>query len=106
TDDTNPRSLAFQVDRLASHLRHFPKDDERATLAREEFLVQSMDSQLRLADVIQLCERRNKRGQRIELAQFLDQITAQTLEMSDVLARKYFSHVLPTRSTAAGGIVP
>ncbi|MEQ8229794.1 MAG: circularly permuted type 2 ATP-grasp protein [Rhodospirillales bacterium] len=105
-DDTNPRSLAFQVATLADHMRHFPADDERATLPREEYLVQSMDSQLRLADVLALCERRNKRGQRIELAQFLDRISDQTLEMSDALARKYFSHVLPTRSTSAGGVVP
>ena len=65
-----------------------------------------MHSSLRLADVLALCEQRNKRGQRAELAQFLDTITSQTLEMSDSLARKYFSHVLPTRSTSGGGTVP
>ena len=106
TDDSNPRSLAFQVASLAEHLRHFPHDDESATLTREEFLVQSMHSQLRLADVLSLCEQTNRRGQRSDLAQFLDTISSQMLETSDALARKYFSHVLPTRSTASGGIFP
>ena len=106
TDDTNPRSLAFQVATLAEHIRHFPHDEETAILSREEFLVESMYSSLRLADVLALSEQRNKRGQRTELAQFLDAITSQTLEMSDNLARKYFSHVLPTRSTSGGGTIP
>ena len=105
-DDTNPRSLAFQVATLGEHIRHFPHDEESATLPREEYLIQSMYSQIRLADVMELCNQRNKRGQRNELAQFLDQIANQTLEMSNAIARKYFSHVLPTRSTSAGGMVP
>jgi uncharacterized circularly permuted ATP-grasp superfamily protein/uncharacterized alpha-E superfamily protein len=106
TDDSNPRSLAFQVATLAEHQRHFPRDEESATLPREAFLVQSMDSRLRLANVQALCDSRNKRGQRADLARFLEMISSQTLEMSDALARKYFSHVLPTRSTSAGGVVP
>ena len=106
TDETNPRSMAFQVATLSEHVRNLPHDTDAAGLTRERYLTEKMESTLRLADVHALCAQRNKRGHRVNLAQFLDTLQNQSYELSDVLARKYFSHVLPTRSTSAGGLVP
>lgn len=105
-DDSNPRSVAFQVATLAEHLRFLPHDQESATLSREQYLVESMKSQLRLADVQQLCTLVNKRGQRIQLARLMERLSNETYEMSDALARKYFSHIVPIRSASAGGVTP
>src|SRR5690606_13576079 len=106
TDETNPRSIAFQVATLARHLDALPRDPERATLAREHYLITAMESQLRLADVQKLCEARNLGRQRAELSNFLLNLERQAFELSEVLVRKYFSHALPMRSTAARGMVP
>lgn len=104
-DSTNPRSIAFQVARLTDHLEELPHDRSVATLTRQQYLVASMDAALRLVDVFGLCEVNDKRGRRADLAAFVQSIEHQTYELSDVLARTYFSHVLPTRSVSAGGLV-
>ena len=106
TDDSNPRSIAFQFEALADHIQHLPHDSDSAVLTREQHLAVSMTSQLRLADINALCAQRNKSGRREELAKFVENLENQTYELSDALARKYFSHVLPTRSSSSGGVVP
>ena len=105
-DESNPRSIAFQIETLADHLRHLPQDDDSATLSKEQYLITDMGSQLRLADVHALCAKRNARGKRVDLAKILERKESQSYELAEVLARKYFSHLLPTRSASAGGVVP
>lgn len=105
-DDSNPRSIAFQVATLAEHIKYLPYDRESAVLSREQYLIAAMGSELRLADVHRLCSQRNRRGRRVELAHFLERQESQANEVSEALARKYFSHVLPQRSASAGGVVP
>lgn len=106
TDDTNPRSIAFQVATLAEHIEALPHDRDSATLSREQYLISAMQSQLRLADVHALCASRNKRAQLKELELFLTRQEREAYEVSEALARNYFSHVLSTRSGFAGGMVP
>lgn len=106
TDDTNPRSIAFQVEALREHISVLPHDHEDATLTREQYLVTAMSSQLRLADLQALCTQRNKRGRRADLALFAESLEDQAYELADSIARRYFSHALPTRSQSAGGVVP
>ncbi len=106
TDDSNPRSVAFQVETLNAHIQHLPHDRDTATLSKEQYLITSMSSRLRLMDVHALCSKQNKRGKRAELDKFLQSKEAKAYELSEVLARRYFSHVLPKRSASAGGVVP
>ena len=105
TDDTNPRSIAFQATALSDHLEHLPRDRDSAILTREQYLISAMTSQLRLIDVHHLCGHRDKRGKRIELNQFLLQLESQASEISEALARTYFSHVMTMRSASTGRIV-
>lgn len=106
TDDTNPRSIAFQIAAIVDHIEALPHDRDQATLTREQYLVVAMTSQLQLADVHGLCSQRNRSGRRMELARFVEMLENRTYEVSEALARKYFSHVLPTRSSSAGGVIP
>lgn len=102
TDDSNPRSVAYQANYLAEHIKELPRAAGRAVLEPEEFLIESLTSRLRLADVQALVLDRSDDGQRRALKAFLDECETQALAFSDALARKYFSHVLPTRSAFAG----
>ncbi len=106
TDESNPRSIAFQVEELTGHIETLPHDREDATLTREQYLVTAMASQLRLADLDALCSKRNKRGRRSELAAFAEKLEEQAYELADTIARRYFSHAMPTRSQASGSVVP
>lgn len=105
-DDSNPRSVAFQVAALGDHVEALPRDRERATLTREQHLIATMQGTLKLLDVHAICASVNRHGKRVELSKLAESMEFQAYEISDALARKYFSHVLPTRSSSAGGFVP
>lgn len=102
TDDSNPRSVAYQAFSLAEHVRALPRAQDAATLSREEYLIELLTSRLRLADVQGLCDARDDDGARSELRKFLEDTETEASEFSDALARKYFSHVTPKRSAFAG----
>lgn len=105
TDETNPRSVAFQVMTLADHITHLPNDPEAARPSHEQFLVTTMMSDLRLADVQELCDGRDRKGNRSDLSRFLLRQESHANDLSQSLARKYFSHVVPTRGTWTPGLI-
>lgn len=110
TDETNPRSVAFQVEALDEHIKMLPHDNEDATLTHEQYLIVAMSSALRLADLQELCMKRSKRGKHTDLAAMAENLEAQGYELADTIQRRYFSHAMPTRSQSvgqsAGGVVP
>jgi len=107
TDDTNPRSIAFQAATLKDHIAALPRDSEQASLTREELLVEAIASELKLLNIYNLCEARTKSGKRLMLDRLLDRQQDRCTELSDTLARTYFSHAMPVRSGGmAGGSVP
>ena len=108
TDDTNPRSIAFQAAMLKEHIAVLPRDSEQASLTREEHLVESIVSELKLLDIYALGAARNKRGKRVQLDRMLGRQQQHCSELSDTLARIYFSHAMPVRSSAgaATGSIP
>ena len=105
-DDTNPRSVAFQLAALDAHMEALPHDLEAATLPPERYLIASLRSALTLMDIPRVCSQTNARGKRHELAKLLQSVQDQTYEVAEALARKYFSHVLPTRAVSAISLVP
>ena len=105
-DDTNPRSVAFQIRKLAAHAQALPGAGGHAVLPPEEHLIESLNSRLRLGNADSLIAARTDDGERSELKTFLDAFEDETLLYSNALARKYFSHVLPTRSAFAGARRP
>lgn len=105
-DESNPRSVAFQLAELEEHMMTFPHDRESATLPRERHLIASLRSMVKLMDVHKICSQTNRRGKRVELAHLLERLESQINEISEVLGRKYFSHVLPTRSSSFVGLMP
>ncbi len=105
TDDTNPRSVAFQVATLADHIRHLPSDPENARMSPEQFIVATMSSDLQLIDVQMLCDQKDRRDRRMDLSRFLERQEKHAIDLSQTLASKYFSHVVPTRGKQSGGSI-
>ncbi|MGB0682932.1 MAG: circularly permuted type 2 ATP-grasp protein [Magnetovibrionaceae bacterium] len=104
-DDTNPRSVAFQIRRLEAHLEQLPGDPMRAGISNELKFIRKARIDLELADIVELCNAKTKKGLRKDLYNFLDQVMASLPAFSEELARTYFSHaaiVRPKRMGARG----
>ena len=101
-----PITIAFQAQVLKQHIDVLPRDTEQAILPREVYLVESITSELRLVDIYALAAQRSRRGTRTDLDNLLRKMQGEFLELSDILARQYFSHAMTVRSgvSAAGSL--
>ena len=93
-----PITIAFQAQVLKQHIDVLPRDTEQAILPRAVYLVESIASELRLVDIYKLAAQRSRRGTRTDLDNLLRKMQAEFLELSDILARQYFSHAMTVRS--------
>lgn len=96
TDETNPRSLQFQLDALAGHVDQLPRDERAVGLSEEQRLIARALTQVRLADITQLASI-SETGVRAHLAHFLQEALKTTPLLSDALTRHYLSHARPAR---------
>ncbi|HUO39054.1 MAG TPA: alpha-E domain-containing protein, partial [Mycobacterium sp.] len=93
-DATNPRSLAFQLERLRSDLKALPGSSGSS---RPERLVDEIATRLRRLDPADL-EDVDSRGRRTELAGLLDPVHAALRDLSDVITE--------TKLSLPGGMQP
>ena len=95
TDETNPRSLGFQLMMLEEHVDHLPKDRKQATRTAEQKSVLSALHHIRMADVHELGE--SKDGQARSLNQLLLRVEHELMTLSTLLTRRYLVHSGPPR---------
>lgn len=88
-DETNPRSLAFQLAEIDHHFAQLPSEGPHRSA--EQRLVLRLLTDLRLADIAGLLQRNG--GGRLELADLLGRTAAALPELSDIIARAHFAHV-------------
>ncbi|MCG5433647.1 circularly permuted type 2 ATP-grasp protein [Mycobacterium sp. MYCO198283] len=98
-DAGNPRSLAFQLDRLRDDLRAVPGPTGSSRPLR---LVDEIGARLRRSDPAELEEVRD--GRRVELADLLDGMHAALRGLSDVVTAAHLS--LPGQSWPLWGATP
>lgn len=99
TDDTNPRSIAFQLQALAQHVEHLPRDADQPQLSAEQQVMLSLSTGLRLADIGELCHI-DHGGQRQQLDRLLGRLAAQLRKLSDSISHKYLVHAGPAHQMA------
>lgn len=95
-DETNPRSLAFQLAALSGHVEQLP--DRELSPGRhslEKRLTMMALTSARLADVddLTVCTGEG----RLLLRRFLEELERDVLDLSEALTGKYLSHVMPSR---------
>lgn len=95
-DADNPRSLAYQVDRLSDDVHLLPAPDAGARLSQSERLVLETATILRLADPAALAAT-GPEGLRPALDDFLDSILGLLHRTADALDAERFVHSLPQR---------
>lgn len=92
-DETNPRSLVYQLKRLQEQIRDLPREKLGYRLSEEEQLILEALTQLQLSDTLQLAQRSEQSTQRQGLEKLLVRLAQILIEISDVLTQTYFSHV-------------
>ncbi|NJN53061.1 MAG: alpha-E domain-containing protein [Gammaproteobacteria bacterium] len=97
TDDSNPRSLAFQFDEIGEHLALMPLEQKGGLLSTSQRTVIAVRSELQLADVVKLATVKTKAGRRTHLARLLDRVEEGADELSEVITLTYFSHAIEHR---------
>ncbi|MBI2422286.1 MAG: circularly permuted type 2 ATP-grasp protein [Candidatus Hydrogenedentes bacterium] len=99
-DESNPRSVAFQLHSIRHDLLELPHTMPRGLLSDEEQIIVRILAELRLTDVHAL-GRLSKDNRRPKLAEFLPLILDGLPRFSDFLARHYFNHTGPARRFTA-----
>jgi uncharacterized alpha-E superfamily protein len=99
-DETNPRSLAFQLAALADDVEHLPRDANHPGRSPEQRLMLSSLTALRLADIDQLA-RVDAEGHRPELRELLGRLATALPALSDALTQTFLSHLQTSRHLAA-----
>jgi uncharacterized circularly permuted ATP-grasp superfamily protein/uncharacterized alpha-E superfamily protein len=99
-DETNPRSLAFQMAALADDVEHLPRDAMHIGRTAEQRHMLSSLTTLRLADIDHLA-RPDASGRRTELEELLSRLAAVLPAVSDAITQTYLSHLQTSRHLAA-----
>jgi len=102
-DETNPRSLAFQMVALADDVEHLPRDPARPGRSPEQRLMLSSLTALRLADVRPMAEA-DAKGGRPELENLLDLLASDLPALSDAMTQTYLSHLQTSRHLGSLGV--
>ena len=99
-DETNPRSVAFQLSALGDHVEALPRDHSHAALSPEQHLLLATRTAVRLAD-IDVLAKPDATGHRAELDALLARLEAELPGLSDTITRSYLSHLQASRHLAA-----
>ena len=89
-DETNPRSLAFQLSAISTHIDSLPQTGKGRGRTEVQLQALALLSEVRLADVTQLSET-DTEGRRHELTAKLSSIVARVPSLSNAITRRYFS---------------
>ena len=92
-DETNPRSLGFQLRQIQRGVAELAHEDGRVELSQEERLVLDAATSLQLADLGRLSGYDNGGDARHGLDALLGRVATLLAQTSDVLTRHYFHDV-------------
>jgi len=91
-DETNPRSIAFQLAALVSHIDALPHSGQGSSRVAEQRTALALLTEVRLADVESIGSS-DGGGMRADLAALLGRQSAALSELADALGRRYFNVV-------------
>ncbi|MEM1303850.1 MAG: alpha-E domain-containing protein, partial [Planctomycetota bacterium] len=95
TDESNPRSLAWQLNTLERHVAKLPRSDRDAPgVTPEERLTSSMTHALKMTDIEELVEAYDL-GRPEALGSLLTNLLRDLPALSDAVSLKYLAHAGP-----------
>jgi uncharacterized alpha-E superfamily protein len=99
SDETNPRSLGFQLAALSDDVDNLPSDTAHPGRGPEQRIMLAALTALRLADVSQLALA-EANGPRPRLKELLDRLAGDLPALSDSITHNYLSHLQIARHLA------
>ena len=98
-DESNPRSVGFQLARLSEHIDGLPKLTAGVGRSPEERILLRCLTELRLADLREISElvATPESTHRLHLADMLDHLAHQLYALSDTISQSYLSHAVASR---------
>ncbi|MBI1317529.1 MAG: hypothetical protein GC168_01085 [Candidatus Hydrogenedens sp.] len=96
SDETNPRSVSYQLTALARHLARLPKRGEPGLLNTEERIIERLRSAVRIANVNTLAGV-GEDGQRKGMRKLLKDLSESLPEFANQISRRYFIHTAAAR---------
>jgi uncharacterized alpha-E superfamily protein len=101
-DESNPRSLGFQLAALASHMDMLAAYHRVAFLGPEQRLTVWLTGAVRTAEVETLCQA-DEDGEVRNLARFMESLSSKLWELSEAVTKQYFTHSAGQRSVVRVG---
>jgi uncharacterized circularly permuted ATP-grasp superfamily protein/uncharacterized alpha-E superfamily protein len=98
-DESNPRSIAFQMSALLASLDSLPGEKPGAARSQEQRIALSLLTELRLLEIDRLTQV-DPTGRRPEFERLLERIVAEVPALSNALAGRYFNHLQTSRHLA------
>ena len=99
TDETNPRSLAYQLAAIADHVAQLPRGEDQPLLSPEERLATMLLSGIRILDTADL---NGDATGHSKLEQQLALVAEQLPKLSDLINNRYLVHAGRARQMSEG----
>lgn len=99
-DETYPRSVIYQLDRVQSHAALLPEKTSHSRLREDQKLLLQAITKLKLCDVSTLAHLDSETSKREDLEELLKELTNIISGISEHLTLYYFSHVSPSHLLA------
>lgn len=91
-DETNPRSIAFQLQSICDHVENLPRPEVQAAISAEQRLAMGLFTAVRLADVAEL-DAAGTATQWPALQALLKRIIDELPKISDAISARFLIHV-------------
>ena len=98
-DESNPRSLVYQLLALRDVIEHLPRDPHFAVRAPEFRIVLLLLTTVQLADIQELA-RPDDSGARPRLEEFLASLHQDVPFLADAIGHRYLAHLQTSRQLA------
>ncbi len=93
-DETNPRSVVFQITRLQDVMREMPLDQAGEGLSESQRILLNAYHELTLADPQKLADVISKAGNRTQLRRVLQRLDKTLSGLSELVTATYFAHTI------------
>jgi uncharacterized alpha-E superfamily protein len=101
-DESNPKSLAFQLSQLAAHVEELPRSSERRFASAEERMTLEMLTNIRLLDLTGLTCSYGSTENEEPLHQFLEIMESNLLAFAQQISAHYLTRITATPHFSMG----
>jgi uncharacterized alpha-E superfamily protein len=95
-DDTNPRSMIYQISQLQNVMAEMPLDQNNDGLSESQQILLVAYHELILADPHKLANVVSKAGNRTQLRRVLKRLDVSLAKLSELMTNTYFAHTQNT----------